>query len=33
MKSIFDPVDTDALQLEVRLPENFSAGLHEWRVE
>lgn len=29
----FDPVQTDALRLEVQLPEDFSAGIHEWRVE
>lgn len=29
----FDSVQTDALRMEVQLPENFSAGIHEWRVE
>ena len=29
----FEPVETGALRLEVQLPENFSAGIHEWRVE
>jgi hypothetical protein len=29
----FDPVLTDALRLEVQLPERFSAGIHEWRID
>jgi uncharacterized protein len=29
----FDAVQTDALRMEVQLPENYSAGIHEWRVE
>jgi uncharacterized protein len=29
----FDPVETDGLRLEVQLPENFSTGIHEWRVD
>lgn len=29
----FQPVTTDALRLEVVLPENLSAGIHEWKVE
>lgn len=29
----FEPVKTDALRLKVRLPEKFSAGVHEWVVE
>lgn len=29
----FDPVETTALRLEVDLPPDFSAGLHEWQVE
>lgn len=29
----FDPVQTTALRLEVDLPPDFSAGIHEWRVE
>jgi hypothetical protein len=29
----FDPIETDALRLEVDLRPNFSAGIHEWRVE
>jgi DUF1680 family protein len=29
----FDPLETDGLRLEVQLPERFSAGIHEWRVE
>lgn len=32
-RTIFDPVETDALRLEVQLPEGFSSGIHEWRVE
>lgn len=26
----FEPVTTTALRLEIQLPENFSAGVHEW---
>ncbi len=29
----FAPVETTGLRLEVTLPEGFSAGLHEWKVE
>ncbi len=29
----FEPVKTKALRLKVKLPENFSAGVHEWAVE
>ncbi|MBI4881850.1 MAG: glycoside hydrolase family 127 protein [Planctomycetes bacterium] len=29
----FEPVLTTGLRLEVRLPEGFSAGIHEWTVE
>jgi uncharacterized protein len=32
-RTTFDPVETSALRLEVQLPERFSAGIHEWRVE
>lgn len=32
-RTTFDPVETDGLRLEVQLPEDFSAGIHEWRVE
>jgi DUF1680 family protein len=32
-RTTFDAVETDGLRLEVQLPENFSAGIHEWRVE
>jgi len=32
-RATFDPVETDALRLEVQLPEHFSTGIHEWRVE
>lgn len=28
----FDPVTTDALRLEIQLPEKMSSGIHEWRV-
>jgi hypothetical protein len=31
-RTTFEPVETDGLRLEVQLPENFSAGIHEWRV-
>jgi hypothetical protein len=26
------PVKTDAVRLEIDLPENFSSGIHEWKV-
>ncbi len=29
----FDPVTTDALRLELQLPEGWSSGIHEWRVQ
>jgi hypothetical protein len=29
----FQPVRTTALRLEIRLPEKFSAGIHEWKVK
>jgi hypothetical protein len=29
----FDPVETDGLRLEVQLPERFSSGLLQWKVE
>jgi DUF1680 family protein len=32
-RATFDAVETDGLRLEVQLPEKFSAGIHEWRVE
>ncbi len=32
-RTVFDPIRTDGLRLEVQLQENFSAGIHEWRVE
>ncbi len=32
-KVTFEKVMTDALRLEVQLPDNFSAGIHEWRVK
>ncbi len=28
----FDPVTTDAVRLEVTLPDNLSSGLYEWEV-
>jgi len=30
---VFETVKTDALRLEVQLPEEFSTGIHEWRVK
>ncbi len=32
-RTTFDPVVTTALRIEVQLPEGFSAGIHEWKVE
>jgi len=32
-RTTFDPVETDGLRLEVQLPEKFSSGLLQWRVE
>lgn len=32
-RTTFDPVKTGGLRIEVQLPEKFSAGIHEWRVE
>ncbi len=32
-RTTFDAVETDGLRLEVQLPENFSSGLLQWRVE
>ena len=32
-RTTFDAVRTEALRVEVQLPEGFSAGIHEWRVE
>jgi hypothetical protein len=29
---VFETVRTGALRLEVQLPDNFSVGIHEWRV-
>jgi uncharacterized protein len=29
----FEPIKTKALRLEVKLPEEFSAGIHEWSVK
>ena len=31
-RTSFDPVKAEGLRLEVQLPEKFSAGIHEWRV-
>ena len=27
------PVETDAIRLEIQLPDKFSSGLHEWRIK
>jgi len=27
------PAKTDAVRLEIHLPEKFSTGIHEWRVK
>lgn len=32
-RATFDPVETDGLRLDVVLPENFSSGILQWRVE
>lgn len=32
-RTTFDPVTTEGLRLEVQLPENFAAGIQEWKVE
>jgi len=32
-RTTFDPVVTDGLRIEVQLPDGFSSGIHEWRVE
>jgi hypothetical protein len=32
-RTTFDPVETDGLRLDVQLPEKFSSGLLQWRVE
>lgn len=32
-RSTFEPVKTTGLRIEVQLPEKFSSGIHEWRVE
>jgi DUF1680 family protein len=32
-RTTFDPVETDGLRVEVQLQDDFSAGIHEWRVE
>src|SRR5215469_6128980 len=32
-RTTFDPVETDGLRLEVQLPEKFSSGLLQWKVE
>jgi len=32
-RTTFEPVVTDGLRIEVQLPQDFSAGIHEWRVE
>jgi len=32
-RATFDPVETDALRLDVEMPEKFSSGLLQWKVE
>jgi len=32
-RAAFDPVDTDGLRLDVEMPEKFSSGLLQWKVE
>ena len=32
-RTTFDPVETDGLRLDVQLPEGFSSGILQWRVE
>jgi len=32
-RTTFDPVVTTGLRIEVQLPEKFSAGIHEWKVD
>jgi len=32
-RTTFEPVQTDGLRIVVQLPDTFSAGIHEWRVE
>jgi hypothetical protein len=32
-RTTFDPVETDGLRLDVQLPEKFSSGLLQWKVE
>ena len=32
-RTTFDPVETDGVRMEVQLPPDFSAGIHEWRIE
>ena len=32
-ETTFDPIETDALRFEVRLPEDFATGIHEIRIE
>ena len=29
----FEPVKTTALRVEIKLPENFATGVHEWKVK
>jgi uncharacterized protein len=29
----FEPVKTKALRVEIKLPENFATGVHEWIVK
>ena len=32
-KVVFEKVKTGGLRLEVQLPKEFAAGIHEWRVK
>jgi len=32
-RATFDPVQTDGLRLDVQMPERFSSGLLQWKVE
>jgi len=32
-ETTFTPVETDALRMEIKLKEDFSAGILEWKIE
>jgi hypothetical protein len=32
-RSTYDPVETDGLRLDVQMPDRFSSGLLQWKVE